>query len=331
MTTIPPSRPGLRDVAARAGVSHQTVSRVFKGHPAVAPATRDRVLAAADELGFRPNHAARALATGRSRTIGVVSFDALMFGTASIINSVEQSARAVGYFTSVVSLESEQTIDAATGRLRDQGVDGLVVIPGFVSPADALRHVPADLPAVVVGPTRRASSVVADHRTAVRTATTALLRAGHRTVHHLPGPDAWHEARERRKGWAEALAGTPAPDPLPGDWSAGSGYERGRLLAADPEVTAVVAGNDQIALGLLRALHEAGRSVPDDVAVVGFDDMPESAFFYPPLTTIRQDFAALGRECIDLLIARLADPAAPLRRRVIPSELVVRATTGPGF
>ncbi|GAA1869160.1 LacI family DNA-binding transcriptional regulator [Actinomadura bangladeshensis] len=334
MTSTPPARPGLRDVARLAGVSHQTVSRVFKNHPMVSAKTRDRVLAAAAQLDFRPNAAARALATGRSRTLGVVSFDTALFGPASIIAAIERNARAADFFTSVASLESpgHGAVAGAVDRFRDQGVDGIIMIPGHVPPDEALRHLPGDLPTVLLGPDAAVPTVSGDHYLAPREAVRYLLELGHRTVHHLPGPDDWSEATERTRGWRDALteAGADVPDCAPGDWSARSGYERGRLLAADGDVTAVFAANDQIALGLLWAIHESGRRVPDDVSVIGFDDIPEAAFLTPPLTTVRQDFTALGRHLVEQLITQLtgngADPTAP---KLVPSKLIIRRSTAP--
>ncbi|QFG20599.1 LacI family DNA-binding transcriptional regulator [Actinomadura sp. WMMB 499] len=334
MTATPPARPGLRDVARLAGVSHQTVSRVFKDHPMVSPKTRDRVLAAAAQLDFRPNAAARALATGRSSTLGVVSFDTALHGPASIIAAIERHAREAGFFTSVAGLGSagRGTVAGAVERFRDQGVDGLIMIPGHVPPEEAVRHLPGDLPMVMLGPPAAVPTVQADHYHAPGEAARYLLGLGHRTVHHLPGPADWSEATERTRGWRDALAaaGAEIPGCTPGDWSARSGYERGRVLAADPDVTAVFAANDQIALGLLWAIHESGRRVPEDVSVIGFDDIPEAAFLTPPLSTVRQDFAALGRHCVELLVAQLTDPgAAPGPAAVVPSELVIRRSTGP--
>jgi DNA-binding LacI/PurR family transcriptional regulator len=328
----PASRPGLRDVARVAGVSHQTVSRVFKDDAKVSAQTRTRVLAAAAQLDFRPNAFARALATGSSRTLGVVSFDTTLYGPASMIGAIERSARAADYSTSVVGLQSasQSSIAEAADRLRGQGVDGVILIPGHVGVDRAVRHLPGNLPLVALGHASTVAAVGVDQYQGPLAAVGHLLDLGHRTVHHLPGPSDWLDARERRRGWLDALtaAGAPVPEVLPGDWSAGSGYERGRVLAADPEVTAIFAANDQIALGVLWALHEAGRRVPEDVSVVGFDDIPESAFFTPPLTTVRQDFAALGRRAVSLILAQI-DGSAPRvpSQIVIPTELVVRRSS----
>jgi DNA-binding LacI/PurR family transcriptional regulator len=154
-------------------------------------------------------------------------------------------------------------------------------------------------------------------------ATEHLLKYGHRTVHHITGPIGYPDARERELGWRRALtvAGAEIPEVLVGDWSARSGYEQGRRLAADPSVTAVFCGNDQMALGLLRAMSEAGRRVPADVSVVGFDDVPEAAFMIPPLSTIKQDFGQVGRASIDLFVEMASGERAysPVRVELTPT------------
>ncbi|WP_433190916.1 LacI family DNA-binding transcriptional regulator [Actinoallomurus sp. CA-150999] len=308
------------------------MSRVFKDHPRVSSETRAKVLAAAAQLDFRPNAFARALATGRSRTLGVVSFDATLYGPASMISEMERCARQADYFTSVIALQSasQRSISEAAERLRGQGVDGLIVIPGHVPLTQTTKHLPSDIPLVVMESETIVPAVGVDQYSGPKAATRYLLDLGHRTVHHLPGPPSWLEARERHRGWRDALleAGAPIPPTLPGDWSAGSGYDRGLALAADPEVTAVFASNDQNALGLLRALYEAGRRVPDDVSVIGFDDIPEAAYFIPPLTTIRQDFAAVGRSSVNLLLEQIESGRRSDKKIIISTELVSRSSAG---
>ena len=154
-----------------------------------------------------------------------------------------------------------------------------------------------------------------------------LLALGHREILHLAGPQSWTEARARLQGWQNAMyaAGLRPSLPVVGDWSARSGFEAGREIAARDDVTAVFCANDQMALGLLRALSEAGRSVPGEVSVVGFDDIPEAAYLIPPLTTVRQDFGAVGRRAIEILQAAIAGEPSP--DRLISPELVVRAST----
>ena len=304
----------MSDVARLAGVSHQTVSRVLNDSPNVRPQTRDRVLAAIGELGYRPNRLARALATRGFRSVGVLTTDTLAHGPASTLLGIERATRGRGWAVTVASpaTTTGEATRAAIEHLLDQGCGGLLVIAPHDAAVKALPAVGDGVPVVwVAGPEHAGLPVVrVDQAAGAVLATRHLLDAGHRTVHHLAGPDAWDEARERRAGWAGVLrqAGAPVPPPLVGDWSAGSGYAAGRTLAGDPGVTAVFAGNDEMAIGVLRALAEAGRRVPDDVAVVGFDDLPVSSQTIPPLTTVRQDFDDLGRRAVDRL-AGLLGPA----------------------
>ena len=343
----------MSDVAALAGVSHQTVSRVIAEHPNVRPRTRARVLAAIEELGYRPNIAARALATGRSRTLGVVSMNSTLFGPASTLYSIEEAAKHAGYFVTVASVRSfdRTSLREATTRLLGQAVDGLVVIAPLASAADALRDLPKDIPVVSVDgdPDAHDTVVRVDQVTGARIATLHLLAAGHATVWHVAGPQDWIDAQGRIAGWQAALlaSGAEVPPLLNGDWSARSGYQAGQVLARMPEVTAVFAGNDQMALGLLRALNERNRQVPGDVSIVGFDDIPEAAFFTPPLTTVRQDFDEVGRRSLHMLIEQItaggADPTGTganpgtgddggdggTGHILVETELIVRESTAP--
>lgn len=323
----------MSDVAKLAGVSHQTVSRVLHDSPNVRGDTRERVLAAIRQLDYRPSSTARALATGRSKVLGVVSFDTTLYGPASTLLGIERAAHEQGYGVSISSLRSlnRSTVLAAIHELRDQGADGVVVIAPVQAGMDALRHVRNDFAVVAVeaGPDASIPVATVDQAAGAAAATRHLLNLGHETVWHLAGPSDWMEAEERIRGWKSVLdaAGAPVPTPLRGDWTARSGYEVGKDLLAVPELTAVLVANDQMALGLLRRLHEAGREVPRDLSVVGFDDIPEAAYFTPPLTTVRQDFAELGRRCLHILLARIEGDAGPTRVVVAP-ELVVRESSG---
>lgn len=327
----------MSDVAARAGVSHQTVSRVVNGHPNVAPSTRERVQRAIEELGYRPNSAARTLVTGSSRTLGLVSVNLAQYGPAQALVGLEAAARDAGYALSIAVLEdvTEQAVAAAVGRLVDQSVDVVVVHSTHLATAEALDRIELSTPLVTVqGPPDGARPTVwVDQAVGARLVVEHLLALGHRTVHHVAGPGYSLEADRRVAGWEDCLqaAGRPVPTPLAGDWLPASGYAAGvelaRRRAAGEEITAVFASNDQMALGLLGALHDAGLSVPGDVSVVGFDDIPESAFFAPPLTTVRQDFVELGRRGVALALGRLDDgDEAP--GPVLPT-LVARQSTGP--
>ncbi|MET7490051.1 LacI family DNA-binding transcriptional regulator [Streptomyces sp. NPDC005538] len=331
--------PVMADVARIAGVSHQTVSRVLNDHPNVRPVTRDRVLAAVRELGYRPNAAARNLATRRTRTLGVVSFNTTLYGPACMLYGIEQAARQHDYFVTVAAvgaLDRRSVLDAVD-RLRDQGVEGIVVIAPQTAAVGALANVPSDMPLVAVGCGTHTTlaSVAVDNEAGAELATSYLLDLGHHTVHHLVGPRSWLDAREREAGWRGTLEkrGAPVPAPLSGgDWTARTGYELGRRIAADPDVTAVFCANDHMALGLLRALEKAGRRVPEDISVVGFDDMPETEYFGPSLTTVHQDFDELGRRALRALIEIVGDPDSGLPPAdetphiVIQPSLVVRTS-----
>jgi DNA-binding LacI/PurR family transcriptional regulator len=327
--------PVMADVAKLAGVSHQTVSRVINDSAHVRPATRRRVLAAMRELDYRPNPAARALVTGRSRTLGVVSFDTTLYGPASTLYAIEQAAHGAGYFITIISLQSLDRASVATAieRLRVQGVDGILVISPQQGAAEALVNLPADVPLVAVeaGPKRSVPVVAVDQFGGAASATRLLLDLGHRAVWHIAGPRDWLEAQQRVEGWRSALeaAGAEAPPVMTGDWSPRSGYQLGQRLADDPDVTAIFVANDQMALGVLRALHERGRRIPGAVSVVGFDDIPEAQYFTPPLTTVRQDFGEMGRSALRLLLDVMRGGGEPPARLTVAPELVVRRSTGP--
>jgi DNA-binding LacI/PurR family transcriptional regulator len=329
-------RPAMSDVAAVAGVSHQTVSRVLNGHPSVRPETRERVMSAIAALGYRRNSAARALVTRRSGALGVVTTSAVHHGPTSTLIGLESAAREVGYYVSVAAIDSFDagTMRAVLDHFLDQGVEGIAIIAPQVDVAEAVAAFAAPVPVVTVtsgeavtGP-GRVVAVGVDQREGARAAVRHLAGLGHREVVHLAGPQDWFDAQERLAGWREACAaaGVAAPDPVEVDWSAESGYREGLRLADAGAPTAVLAANDQLALGLLRAFWERGLRVPNDVSVVGFDDEAGAAYFVPPLTTVRQDFPALGRSAIAALVRALAGEDVP--RTLLPATLVPRASTG---
>ncbi|WP_121162778.1 LacI family DNA-binding transcriptional regulator [Micromonospora pisi] len=328
----------MADVARLAGVSHQTVSRVLNHHPNVRPETRDRVLAAISELSYRRNALARGLVRRRSRVLGVVSFDTTLFGPASTLYGIERAARAAGYWVSIATLEriDRAGVLAAVDALAEQSVEGVIIIAPQLEAAGALHSLPAGLPAVAVeaGLDGGAPVVGVDQVAGARLAVEHLLALGHRTVWHIAGPPDWLEARDRVEGWRAALrdAGRPVPAMIAGDWSARSGYAAGQALAQQADVTAVFAANDQMALGLLRALHERGVRVPGEVSVVGFDDIPEAEFLIPPLTTVRQDFDEVGRRSMAALLRllELADgPDTTSEVAAVAPTLVERGSTAP--
>jgi DNA-binding LacI/PurR family transcriptional regulator len=325
----------MMDVARLAGVSHQTVSRVLNEHPNVREQTRLRVRAAIAELGYRPNRAARTLVTGRSQVIGMVTQNSALYGPASLLSAFEGTAEAAGFAVNVRSVGSldRYTLAEAVGRHLDHRVAGLVIIAPVAGAGDALEQLPANVPLVLIDGDPESSSalVTVDQEAGAREATQCLLDAGHQTVWHISGPPDWFDSRGRVQGWEGALrdAGRDLPPLVTADWTAAAGYRAGRLLARMPEVTAIFTANDHLALGLLRALHEHGRRVPDDVSIVGFDDVPEAAYFTPPLTTVRPDFAAVAAASLELLLTQIESGAPSGDRRTIAPELIRRDSVGP--
>ena len=334
MRTVEPRAPVMADVARLAGVSQQTVSRVVNGSPHLRPHTRLRVQQAIDQLGYRPNSAARALVRGRTGILGVISTGSVHFGPASIQRTVDEAARQAGLFASSLSMPelTRDLLDDAVEHLRHQRVEGIIIIAGQDEAVELARSPKVGVPIVVVeGDLSRAAwTVGVDQAAGARAATQHLLDLGHREIAHIAGPANWGEARARRDGWSDTLqaAGLRPLPPVHVDWTAAAGHQAGRVLAQRREITAIFAASDQIAIGLLRALDQAGRRVPADVSVVGFDDLPESTYLCPPLTTVRQDFAAVGRKAVEMMQVAISG-AVPTPTELIAPELVVRASTGP--
>jgi DNA-binding LacI/PurR family transcriptional regulator len=341
MTPTPGSRPGARpsmaDVARLAGVSSQTVSRVSNGQANVDDATRARVLDAMQTLGYRPNGAARALKSGRFHTIGVIMTTLQTLGNIRTLDAIATEAARAGYSVLLLPI-SDPTLRGVSGayrRLSAQAVDGAVIIQEARFLDRAEFALPPGIPVVVIdsGAGPGYTVVDTDQALGARQATEHLLALGHRQVWHIAGPETSFSAAHRAESWERTLraAGITPPPLLRGDWTVESGYRHGLTLGQRPEVTAIFAANDEMALGALRALHEQGRDVPADVSIVGFDDMEASASFWPPLTTIRQDFATVGRLSIQKLLTKVSTPAptpAPAPT-IVPTDLIIRASTAP--
>ncbi|PZG02755.1 LacI family DNA-binding transcriptional regulator [Micromonospora deserti] len=332
-TARPTKQPSMADVARTAGVSAQTVSRALRDSPNVNPETRKRVLAAVEQLGYRFNNAARVLSSGRSYTIGLVLLQSGGYYSRSAVTAgVEAAAGEAGYAVSIATIARLDTglMERSLSKLADQGVDGIVIAVPLISVTQKLEDITRDIPTVALDGSRTASARVLgiDQQEAGRIATQHLLDLGHRQVWHVSGPDEWIEARQRRQGWQECLAaaGIEAPPPLEGDWSPDSGYQQGQILAMIPDVTAVFAASDEMAFGVIRALRERGRSVPDDVSIVSVDDIALAAYCSPPLTTVRQDFYRSGAAAVAVLL-RGADAGGG--ESVAAASLSVRASTAP--
>lgn len=323
----------MTQVAELAGVSSQTVSRVVNGRTNVDPATRDRVVTAMEDLGYRPNRAARALKSGRFRSLGLMVLDLESYGNTRTANAITLEAARVGYLVTLRPL-GVPTIEAVSQAFESliEGTDGVVLLVEASTLDRARIEFPPGLPAILVDTDQESSYTVVDNdqRLGARLAVEHLLDLGHETVWHLAGAQDSHPADARENQWRETLSrhGRTIPPVIRGDWSAQSGYEAARRIAAEPGVTAVFAANDQMALGLLRGLDEAGRRVPNDISVVGYDDMPESANFIPPLTTVHQSFDRVGVACVTSLVREI-EQGVRTERTIIPVELVVRSSTAP--
>lgn len=337
-TTTPssPRRPSMTDVARAAGVSQKTVSRVVNEETNVSPASRNRVERAIADLGFRPNRAARALVTSRTRTIGLISSGSTLYGPTSLAVESEKAARNAGYSVSVVHTVTDDSdeVSEAVDVLTTQGVDG-IIISRPTRTHQAIRSSGSDDVPVLSLSCRAANidenwlQVGADERTGAKVATEHLLGLGHRTVWHVAGPQDWAASMNRQDGWREALAesGCAIPEPAVNDWSAASAYTTGLKLAERHDVTAVFCANDDMAIGLICGLEAAGLAVPHDVSVVGFDDVPLAPYQHVPLTTVHQDFGEVARQGMRRLVATLDGRSLPAPRASIPTHLVLRRTT----
>ena len=266
--------------------------------------------------------------------LGVVSFDIWQYGPTHVLFGIADGARQVGYATSLVSLgdTDPKSARAAIDHLIANSVDGIIVIAPVDGARAAVQAVPAHVPLVMFEPgvDNGTTSVAIDEVLGARLATRHLLGLGHESVWQVSGPDGWLGTEARIRGWRAELtaARRVAHEVIAGDWSSASGHRAGQQIARNREITAVFAANDQMALGVLQALQQNGLTVPGDVSVVGFDDIPEAAFFPPALTTIRLDFTEIGRRCVERLLKMIQ--GTPLRP-VPPLEpqLVARSSAGP--
>jgi DNA-binding LacI/PurR family transcriptional regulator len=341
MTEVTPgaARPSMADVARLAGVSAQTVSRVSNGYANVDEKTRARVLKAMAALGYRPNGAARALKSGRFHTIGVIMTTLRTFGNTRTLDAIAQEAARSDYSVMLMPITDPtlRRVSGAYQRLSAQAVDGAVIILEARLLDQAEFELPPGVPVVVIdsGAGPGYTMVDTDQALGARQATEHLLGLGHRQVWHVAGPETSFSAIRRAQSWRRTLVRAAiAPPPMQlGDWTSESGYRAGQALAHRDDVTAVFCANDQMALGVMRALHEAGRSIPGDVSVVGFDDMEEARSFWPPLTTVRQDFMTVGRMSIRRLLDKVAgaEPAGgePAGATMVPTRLIIRESTAP--
>ncbi|WP_431280360.1 LacI family DNA-binding transcriptional regulator [Leifsonia poae] len=322
------------DVARLAGVSQQTVSRVVNGSPNVTADIQERVELAIRQLRYRRNPAARALANGQTMNLGIVSFGLAQYGPSVALSGIADEARKAGYATNLVTLGDvdRHAMKAALDHLAEDSVDGIVVLAPVQAALEAISGLEADVPLVFFEPgaAEGTTSVATDEVGGAALATRHLLDLGHDTVWQVAGPSGWLGSEARLRGWAQTLASSRRVTNrmIRGDWSTLSGYAAGREIARNPEVTAVFVANDQMALGVVKALSECGLRVPEDISVVGFDDVPEAQYYRPGLTTVRLDFEEVGRLAVDRILHLMRGGRADPLPRVLP-QLVVRQSTAP--
>lgn len=327
----------IRDVARAAGVSYQTVSRVINDQPNVSPQAKEKVNDAIAALGYRPSRAARALAHGVDRAVTVLTSNTRLYGYAETLGGIEEAARSAGVQVSIRVLESDRPEDvaAAVEGVSDPRAGAVIVLAFDRAGARALQALPANVSTSAAAESylgRRAPTSESaqwawfDDTLAAQHATEHLLALGHQTVHHLAIPSTT-SVGDRQRGWKRALlsAGAPVPDVIrPRSWSTAGAHEAASQLLLDPAVTAILCGNDDQALGVIRAAHDLGIRIPADLSVVGFDDVPTARFYTPALTTVRFDLAALGARAFELLGFAPAGEAP-----VAEPTLIVRESTGP--
>jgi DNA-binding LacI/PurR family transcriptional regulator len=322
------------DVARLAGVSHQTVSRVLNDLPNVRPATRARVEQAIAQLRYSPSPAARALVTRRTRTIGLVTPGVSDYGPTSIAMHFNFAARAARY-----SVDTVSSLDADAGGVRGvvegllrQRVDAIVLIVVDVGVLEAVRGLDLSIPVVAAASAPRRSPLIVsiDQYRGARSAVRHLAELGHQRILHLAGPQRAPDATERVRGWRDELAAhrLETIEPQHGDWSAASGYRVGSALDIEPG-SAIFVANDNMSIGVVSALRERGLRVPEDVSIVGFDDVPEAGYLSPPLTTVRQDFAALGELIMQKVLIAVEEPDSATEDTPLPTHLIVRQSTSP--
>jgi DNA-binding LacI/PurR family transcriptional regulator len=323
----------MADVAKLAGVSSQTVSRVSNGSPDVIESTRQQVIAAMNQLGYRPNSAARALKRGSFRTLGVILFSLSSFGNVRTLEAIALHAAKEDFAITLipVTAPTQAEVQGAFSRMGELAVDGVIAIMEIHLLDAATVTVPPGVKVVVVDSNAGGtySVVDTDQADGAHQAVEHLLGLGHETVWHVAGPEESFASERRQQAWQDTLVahGREVPPVVRGDWSAGSGYEAGLWLAEQPGCTAVFTANDHMALGVLRAFRERGKAVPGDISIVGFDDVPEASSYTPPLTTVHQDFAEVGRRCVDNVLHQIQNNTTEPGITLVPTSLTVRQST----
>ncbi|NHI17774.1 LacI family DNA-binding transcriptional regulator [Microbacterium excoecariae] len=323
----------IYDVARAAGVSHQTVSRFLRGYEGIRPHTRERVEQALATLDYRPNLTARSLKSGTSHIVAALTHELAQVGPARTAEGATAAAREAGYVLDLITLDvhDPRAIERTLGELRQRRLAGVLALSStdemnraFAETAFGVPfHIHAEADEPGGGATELAVSGIPQ-------LIAHLADLGHERLVHVAGAANWSASRNRARAVAAAAAraGIEVVAELPGDWSARSGHDAVAALPELPDATAYVAANDQMALGVMLALRERGLRIPEDVSVAGIDDIPEAAYFDPPLTTLRIDFAARGRQAFGELVARIDEGAGGAIRAPGRPELIRRRSTG---
>jgi DNA-binding LacI/PurR family transcriptional regulator len=325
-------KPNIYDVAKLAGVSHQTVSRVINNAEYIKDDTRSKVQSAMQELGYVPNAAARALVTSKSKIVGILVSDIVYHGPAGMMHAMEKEARRGGFFAISASVDPLDNSSIAQGieHLRRLGIEGLVVITPQSDSVQAVERLVTDIPVVFIDSPNNSKELSAelDNYSGAKLATEHLISLGHKEIVHVSGPSGWFDSAPRVAGYQDAMKkANLKPQVVDGDWAVPTGYRIGRNLDIDAsKVTAIFAANDHLALGLMRALRQRGYAIPERVSIIGFDDVPEAAYYEPPLTTMRPDFAELGRVAMEKMLGQI-NREAMLRTDTLVPELIIREST----
>ncbi len=333
----------IKDVAQVAGVSTQTVSRVMNKFSYVSEETRQRVEEVVEQLGYRPSTLARSLIQQRSYTLGVVTFGLKYIGPSRTLNGVADKADELGYMLLMKELDNFDinSIDDVIDSLLARQVDGIIWVAPEIGNNhswldERLEKIPVPVLFLAMEPREGISSVATDNYQGAVLAVQHLLECGKTKIGHISGPLTWWEADERKRGWRDTLtkAGLDASDQhcKEGNWSSASGEQAFiQLLEVFPDLDAVFVANDQMALGVLREAHRKSIKIPEQLAVIGFDNLPESGYFYPSLTTISQDLQMLGEQSVQYVVemiqARQGNQSVIAQSRFIQPSLIVREST----
>ena len=327
-----PRQPNIYDVARLAKVSHQTVSRVLNNNPSIRPETKTRVLKAMESLGYRPSLAARALASSRSKMLGILSSDTDFTGPAAMVHHMEAAARAQGYFVVTVGIDAndEESVQSGIDHLMKLGIEGLALVTPQLRAVEIARAAVSGIPVVTLDSMYRMDelAVSVDNFAGGAAATQHLIDLGHRNIAHISGPQGWFESTTRAAGYtATMLNANLTPQVIDGDWLIDTGYRIGKKLDIESKgLTALFIANDRMSFGFMHAMRERGIEVPSRLSIVGFDDLEEATYTSPPLTTLRQDFKQLGERAMNLLLSEISGTSTKKLDRLIP-DLIVRGST----